>query len=233
MSLAIVIPTYQRKDNTTPYYLKRALLSIKNQTYDNYKVYLIGDNYENKSEFKQIAESIIEPNKIKYINLPIAVERVRYNLNDIKLWASGGVNATNYGIELALMDGYSYICRLDHDDYWHHDHLRLISERTGNGYTIISTLAEHINNQILPKNGSNPFYPKSSNLVHASTCVDFKSIPLRYRDVFFEEGRVYAADADLWDRLSIYMLNNNLVGYLINEITVYHKTEKSVDSVRL
>jgi len=226
MKLAIVIPTYQRKDNTTPKYLKRALLSIKEQTNQDYMVYLIGDHYEDDAEFNDLATSIIDSDKIKYVNLPNAVEREKYAIGDKKLWASGGVNASNIGIELAIKDGYEFICHLDHDDWWGSDHLELINKKTDEGYVIITTMGEHFNDNALPKNSTNPYYPKSSNLLHSTTCVNFKEIPLRYRDVYAEDGRVYASDADLWDRLSPYMIENNKLGYLIEKITCFHEKER-------
>jgi hypothetical protein len=222
--LAIVIPTYRRSDNKTPEYLTRALLSVKNQTYQNYKVFLIGDNYENNDEFIKIGSTIIDSKKITYINLPKAIEREKYQSGE-NLWASGGVNATNYGIDLALNDDYEYICHLDHDDWWEPNHLDLIKDHLSSDFTIIATKSTYSYGGILPTNNDNPYYPENSNLIHSATCVNFKEIPLRYRDVFADEGYPYAADADLWNRLSKYMLENNKSGYLINEITCHHDEE--------
>ena len=47
-NLGIVISTYQRPDGKTPELLTRTLNAINNQTYTNWKVYLIGDNYNNQ-----------------------------------------------------------------------------------------------------------------------------------------------------------------------------------------
>ena len=54
MKFGIVISTYYRKDNTTKFYLTRALNSIFNRTYQNFKIYLIGDRYENEKEINEI-----------------------------------------------------------------------------------------------------------------------------------------------------------------------------------
>jgi hypothetical protein len=104
--------------------------------------------------------------------------------------------------------------------------LDLIKDKLNNNFTIIATKAEHFTKVILPVNDKNPFYPKSSDLIHSSVCINFKEIPLRYRDVYAEEGRPYAGDADLWNRLSDYMMKNNKTGYLINKVTCYHEKEK-------
>ena len=54
MKLGIVIATYQRKDGTTPFFLQKALDSIFSQTYQNFKIFLIGDKYEDNEEFVNI-----------------------------------------------------------------------------------------------------------------------------------------------------------------------------------
>ena len=225
MKFAVVIPTYQKIDGTTPFYLRRALLSVKEQTHIDYLVYLIGDYYENNIEFIELATSIIEPDKIKYINLPRAIEREKYPLNDKRLWASGGVNATNVGIELAINDGYEYVCHLDHDDWWSPDHLSALNEYANNNNLVLATMGLNHKKKIIPKDEMNPFYPKASNLLHSATCINFKQIPLRYRDVYSEEDLIYPSDADLWNRLSKYMINNKINGFLIKKVTTYHDKE--------
>jgi glycosyltransferase involved in cell wall biosynthesis len=49
---AIVITTYKRSDGSTPFYLKRALSSILNQDYDQYKIFVNGDKNEEKEKFE-------------------------------------------------------------------------------------------------------------------------------------------------------------------------------------
>ena len=46
MKLAIVIATYYRSDRSTINVLVSALKSVLKQTYSNYKIFLIGDQYE-------------------------------------------------------------------------------------------------------------------------------------------------------------------------------------------
>jgi glycosyltransferase involved in cell wall biosynthesis len=224
MKIGIIIPTYQRADRTTLKYLQRALNSIKNQTYSDYKVFLIGDKYENKEEFINISTSIIPKEKMFSINLSYAKEREKYPLGDKKLWCSGGVNATNYGIELCLKENINFICHLDHDDWWESNHLEEISKCINN-YFFITTKSNHINNKILPKKYSIPYYPKSGDIVHSATCINYSKTNLRYRDVFEETGKVYPADADLWNRIADFMKNTNNKGIVIDKITCNHITE--------
>ena len=68
IKFSIVITTYQRNDGTTPKVLKRALDSVFNQDYDNFKIYVIGDKYDNNSEFESIFQEYPK-DKIYYENL--------------------------------------------------------------------------------------------------------------------------------------------------------------------
>ena len=103
MKLGIVIATYQRKDGSTPKYLTRALDSVFNQTYKNFKIYLIGDRYEDNEEINNIV-SKYDSSRLEFKNLSIAKERDFYD-NKNALWSYGGVNAINIGVGLCLSEG--------------------------------------------------------------------------------------------------------------------------------
>lgn len=229
MKLSIVIPTYYRKDNSTSKYLTRAINSVFNQTHQNFKIYLIGDRYENEEEIQPII-SKYDQNKIVFINLDVAKERDFYT-NKWAIWSYGGVNATNYGVDLSLSEGNNYICHLDHDDYWSNDHLENINkciEETNSDW--ICTKSAYVGGSVLPNINSNdkiiPFLPLPERLIHSSVCMNFKTIPLKYRDLFGETGRVgLPADAELWQRARHYIMTNNLKSTLINKISCYHIEE--------
>jgi glycosyltransferase involved in cell wall biosynthesis len=95
MMIAIVIATYKRKDGKTPFYLTRALNSIMVQTYKEWDVYLIGDNYEDEDELYNIAKDF---ENVDVINLAEAKERNKYPFGDYRLFCAGGVNAALYGV---------------------------------------------------------------------------------------------------------------------------------------
>lgn len=231
MKLAISIATYRRADNKTPFYLKRALTSIFNQTYSNFKIFLIGDKYENLAEINNII-SQYPSDKLYFENLSVAKERDKY-LDKKILWAYGGVNAMNHSIKKAQLDNFNYICHLDHDDYWAVDHLAKINNCIVNtGADWMCTKSTHTRpNIILPEfNSQSEFiegYPKSSKLIHSSVCMNFKKIPLLYRDIFKETGKLgLPADADLWERSREYIKLNNLKSYYINSLTCHHDEEQ-------
>jgi glycosyltransferase involved in cell wall biosynthesis len=229
MKLGVVIPTYRRLDNRTPSLLKRALDSVFKQTYQDFKIFLIGDKYDREQEVKEIL-SKYPLEKIYFENLPYAAERDKYH-NKWVIWSYGGVNATNHGIDVALNENYEFICHLDHDDYWDDCHLEEISKSiitTNSDW--ICTKAKYINELVYPSIECSDFYceflPKPERLIHSSVCMNFKKIPLKYRDIYKETGKIgLPSDADLWVRVSDYCKNNNIKTTLINKITCYHTEE--------
>ena len=46
----IIMVTYQRGDGKTPEYIKEAIDSVKSQKHKNWKIYLIGDDYDDNDE---------------------------------------------------------------------------------------------------------------------------------------------------------------------------------------
>ena len=229
MKFAIIISTYYRNDGKSKEYLYRAISSITNQTYKNYKIFLIGDKYDKPNEIYDIINSLnIE--KIYFENLPYAKEREKYTGN--QLWSYGGVNAVNYGITKILEEGFEYVCHLDHDDWWYDNHLELINKciNDTNSDWICTKSTFGSPTRFLPTINSNELYvnflPQSSRLIHSSVCMNFKKIPLRHRNVFDETGKSgLPGDADLWLRISEYLINNNLNGVLVNKITCKHIEE--------
>jgi glycosyltransferase involved in cell wall biosynthesis len=232
MKIGIVIPTYRKQNGSTEQLLTRTLNSIKNQTYAEYKVFLIGDNYDNKDEFIHLSTSIVENDKIYYKNLPIAIERKKYPIGSSQLWSAGGVNATNFGIEKCIEQDINYVCHLDHDDLWHPQHLELIAHtiKTTGDPAFVYTCGTYFNSY-LPNvpltNEIIPSTPQPGRTIHSSTCINVSKIPLLYRDVYQETGVVEPADADMWARVSKYIIDNQLSSYLITSLTCYHPTEKT------
>jgi len=216
MKIGIVTPTYRKLDGSTHKHLKEALESVKNQTHKDYKLFLIGDDYDDNDELMELSK-IIDKDKIVVNNLPIAMERELYSGMD--LWRTGGVNASNVGIKIGLEEGFDYICHLDHDDMFFEDHLELISnciEITNKNF--ISTKCGKY-----PPIFKNDFYikyrPEANKLFKVTTCVNYRYFNMFFRNMLKEFGVSYAADADLWNRINKFLKDNNEYGILINKIT--------------
>jgi glycosyltransferase involved in cell wall biosynthesis len=226
MKIAVVIPTYKRPDGKTPFYLMRALDSVKAQAHTDYEVYVIGDHYTDKVEFEQIE---MKYPWAKFMNLLYAKERDKYRFKSMELWCAGGVYASNIGITWALKEGFEYVCFLCHDDWWEPDHLLLINEvLEAEKPFFVCTISTWMNS-ILPETRTlyylTEFYPKPSGIISSSTCVKYSDTKLRVRDVFAETGKAEPADADLWKRLAKEMKAEGKKGYLINTLTCRHEEE--------
>ncbi|MDW4361312.1 glycosyltransferase family 2 protein [Staphylococcus saprophyticus] len=100
--VSIIIPTFSRE----PELLKRSILSILYQSYKNFEILIIDDNYD-----------IEYSNKIYYTIQKFNDERIIYvkNKNNI-----GGAKSRNKGIEIAKG---KYISFLDDDDFYLKDKL--------------------------------------------------------------------------------------------------------------
>jgi acetyltransferase-like isoleucine patch superfamily enzyme len=230
MKLGILITTYQKANGSTPELLARAINSIKNQTYQDYTLIIIGDKYEDNNEFESICNDPDLKDKIVYKNIPYAKEREKYPLGSKELWSSGGVNARNYGVNLSLKLDLEYICHLDHDDYWHPQHLEIINHtiETTQNASVIHTCSTYFNSYLPLIELTNEIHPteiKPGGLIHSAACINHKLIPLYYRDVFEETGKECAADADMWIRVGEYVKQNNLKTYIISSLTCFHPTE--------
>lgn len=137
IKFGIVMPTHKISDGgaqkgrekymNTPGLLKDSLGSIKNQKYDNYVVYIVGDAYDGDDEIKTVMEEIIPKEKLKYHNLSTPGERNK-GFTKEQFRYTAGCGAMNKGLELAKKDGVDYIVRIDHDDKWTPDHLELLAK---------------------------------------------------------------------------------------------------------
>jgi len=227
--LGIVITTYKRPDGKTPELLTRTLKCVLNQSYTNWKVFLIGDHYTDSDEFIELT-SLIPPDKISYLNLPFSPERKRYPDGGQNLWHSGGATAVNIGIELAVNDGYDYICHLDHDEIWKENHLEVIAQAIQDtGALFLYTKGLHYNGNELPNIQSEELYIKKralpANAIKSASCINYRLIPLRRKDPLYYYGVVDAGDAAFLKRVNPILEHNNQDTILINKVTVVHDQE--------
>jgi len=240
MKFAVTIATYQRKDGKTPELLKRALDSVFNQTHQDFKVFIVGDDYDNDVEFKEIVSQYPQ-DKIYSVNLPESYDRLKYKGigsenfefdTNRALWCNSGRTPMNIGIELALHNGYDWVAHLDHDDFWEPNHLEFINnvvERYGYECIWITTKATFGPNDVMEveTNGWDVVYhlPRGYNVIHSAIAMSMKRIPLRYRDVYYEDGNMIPTDADFWDRLGKFIVENGYTGTYINALTCRHDVE--------
>lgn len=112
----VCISTYRRENGTSPSNVRRALASVAAQSYDNWRVYLVGDRYDDDVEFEGFAE-LLPRGKCVSKNLPVAAERDFLQRGE-RLWRIAGSNAFNEAMSMATEDGCDFVLHLDDDDWW-------------------------------------------------------------------------------------------------------------------
>lgn len=100
--ISVVIPTYDRPD-----YLRRALDSIFNQTYQNFEILLVGDKCPKLDEFITTYEKA-KDSRFKWFNLP-------------NNGGPGGHLPRNYALK--MMCSTKWVAYLDDDNTWLPNHL--------------------------------------------------------------------------------------------------------------
>jgi glycosyltransferase involved in cell wall biosynthesis len=229
MKFAVITATYQRSNGSSPEVVTRAINSLKEQKHQDFKLFLIGDHYENDKEFQSF-KKLLPKDKIYLKNLPFSPERKKYKNPSKELWACGGTSAINRGIDIALEQGFTHITLLDHDDIWYPNHLELLNkaiEVTNSPFIITKgvytnphkhtailprecdykDLSVNLNSyyQLTPEIKAYPFIPVQCRFMKLSVCMDISRIKLRFRDVFHETEKIEAGDADLWNRIGKLM----------------------------
>lgn len=232
---AISMVTYNREDGTTKEKIKKAIESIKSQTYDNWKVFLVGDHYTNYEEFEEIS-NLLPKEKITAVNLPVAAERESGDFNGHSLWCSAGANATNKSIELELSEGFQIHCHLDDDDEWLPYHLDILKMGYQNfpESIFIYTNSFYVNQAkqqtLFPQDRVpqmlhyNNLPPRPCRLIHSTASWRIDKIPFRMR-TSIEQGRIYPGDADMWERVNKWCQQNGEKSLYIPITTVMKYSE--------
>jgi hypothetical protein len=70
------------------------------------------------------------------------------------------------------------------------------------------------------------YQPHSECVIHSSTCINYKEIPIRQTDVYKETGKVgLPGDAYTWERMREWLTENEKKSYLIEKVTCMHIEE--------
>jgi len=171
----ICMATYQRKNGSSPSYLKRSLDALLAQTATNWHLYLVGDKYEDNAEFLECIARFPK-DKITVVNLPVASERENI-VDKMDLWKVAGSNAFNHAHELALADGCDYILHHDDDDPFHRKKIQILNYILSlyKQPTCLFHYSTYIN-IILPREhitamGPNNLQPREGNVIHTALCI--------------------------------------------------------------
>jgi len=182
MNISVVIPTYNRYK-----LLKRAITSVKNQTYKSFEIIVVDDGSSDNTKY--IQEDFED---IKYI----------YQTN------KGVSSARNIGVREAK---YEWIAFLDSDDEWHQDKLQEQVDFHKKNVDIFMSYTDELwirddNLVKIPKK----FKKHSKNIFENSLsyCNIAPSSTLIHQNLLnkvglFDESLEVCEDYDLWLRISI------------------------------
>jgi hypothetical protein len=237
--VCVIIATYFRKNGNTKEFLSRALRNLESQTYKNFKLFLIGDHYDNNDEFEEICKSykkdiFYKNNKQHYrcYNFP----------NKHTYWAIGGGLALKTGIEKAIEEKFDYYLHLDDDDLWRDNHIQVVVEHIKKfplAYFIL-TKAKY-RDTFLPQTGEqNVFYnnyiPKGEDSVHASHVYKLPLMgnvvldvinhnhtlanKINNKEAGFNHINIPPGDATILDNINCIVKNNIIKSLYIPIVTV-------------
>lgn len=228
IQFGIVMATYKRPNNSTKSKIERALACVKSQTYQNFKLFLIGDKYTDQEEFESYA-SLLEPEKIIIENLPIAWERDQCQVK-ANLWTIGGANAMNTGLKKLEEHNIIHYCHLDDDDVWHPNHLYDLAVAYDKYKVDFVTTIGRLDQQYLPLVTGchiNNYIPRSGTCFHSSQSWNIKTIPFRYHTVidFANESEFMPADAHMLNQISQLVTQGTVKTFSVPYLTCFRKSE--------
>jgi len=257
IKFAVVMPTYKIKRDAGVHktranhmssvdVLKDSLGSIKKQKFKNWKLFIVGDKYEEDEELKSILSSMFKPDQYEYFNLPKPGERDS-NITSEEKRLTGGIKAVNKGLDMASSAGFNYITRLDHDDKWSPNHLELLAKAYSQ-FPNLGFVFTQGKKKIDATNSSGGYMmmPDANpeldvnNKAYATGQTAASSVSwspkligkFRYRDAAAQKGtlpkqkKTIAGDVDLFQRMMKAIKEKEHKYMFIPKMTVYHRNRK-------
>tara|TARA_R110000803_G_scaffold109254_1_gene177649 strand:+ start:1285 stop:2172 length:888 start_codon:yes stop_codon:yes gene_type:complete len=257
IKFAVVMPTYKITSDAGVHktranhmssvdVLKDSLGSIKNQKFKNWKLFIVGDKYEDDQELKDLLSSMFKPDQYQYFNLPKPGERDS-NITSEEKRLTGGIKAVNKGLDMAASAGFDYITRLDHDDKWSPNHLELLAKAYSQ-FPNLGFVFTQGKKKIDATNSTGGYMmmPDASpvldvnNKGYATGQTAASSVSwcprligkFKYRDAATQKGtapkqkKTIAGDVDLFQRMMKAIKDKEHKYMFIPKMTVYHRNRK-------
>lgn len=182
MKLAVIIATYCRSNGKTPGYLTRICRNLEAQTYQDFKVFIVGDCYSKPDEFNAICFKYkTNGHDITYINqdthFRIGIKRPENR------WRCGGAKARAKGVEMAIAEGYDYYLHLDDDDVWKPRHIESYVDALKQYPSVdfLASVSFYKNMYLSPGYIKDPIHlnnliPYGGGASHSSWCVNLNTL---------------------------------------------------------
>jgi glycosyltransferase involved in cell wall biosynthesis len=237
--ICVIMCSYFRKNGKTKEYLSRALRCLESQTYGNFKLFLIGDHYDNNDEFEELCKSY--KNDIFYKNNEEHYRCYKFP-NRYTYWTIGGALALKTGIEKAIEENFDYYLHLDDDDEWIDIHIEVVLNHIKHfpHADFLLTRSKYVDTFLPRTNEQNTFYnnyiPHGGDSVHASHVYKLPLLGNVVLDVInknhilankinnkergFEDITIPPGDATILDNINSMVLTNKIKSLYIPIITV-------------
>lgn len=172
IKFGICITTYKidsggrQNHMSTESVLKESLSSIKSQSWNNWKVYLVGDAYpqEEWPEIEKMAQGIVGKDRLWTDNLKTPGERDKYEGSIPHL--TGGNTAANVAIGQMKKDGVKFFARMDHDDAWKADHLKTHALAYTQFPNCVYCLTQARKKRVRGESGSYMYFPEKGKFTN-------------------------------------------------------------------
>lgn len=175
LKYAVIIATYYRKNGTSLSCLTKVAKMLSEQTTQNFKIFLVGDDYENREEFNKAVE-LFPQDRIYAENLDFSLRDVGFKIRKNR-WTCGGMLARHRGFDQAMLEGYDFYVHLDDDDTWSPKHLETLM-KTVEEFPEVDFLytRSYFMRTVLPKEqvdnvSYNNLVPRPEKVVHSATCL--------------------------------------------------------------
>lgn len=231
LKLAVIVGTYRRSSGNSKVYLERMMSMLNQQSYQNFHLFLMGDDYDNAEEFDQIA-SLFPVDRLHKENVQPARERTRCKIKK-NLWSIGGANTFNVGLRRAIEQGYTHCVHLDDDDIWYIHHLLNIATTYLQYPAVSAVWTKGVGfKDVLPKTPTfepNNFLSVGKDAYHSTLSFRLDRIDQEYTtlgDDEEENGRLFGpADADFINRIGNKARAGEISVISVPMISCFHDTE--------
>jgi len=247
---AVIIRTYRRKNGSSFNNLLRVVNFLNNQTYKNFKVFLIGDDYDDQEEFDKIV-SMFPEDKIYSYNNNVSFRKGYFKIKKNK-WCTGGMLANLIGLRQAIKEKFKYYVHLDDDDIWLNNHLETVNEVVDKfpkvGFIVSYSKYKniHLPREFIGKKNIKIFYdnfkPRGANSVHSSWIVNLEYLGDTFLKIYEErlgkinmikDGKIKEfefkeTDRTLLDKINNLQKNKKVKCIFIPKCTVEKKTDGNI-----
>lgn len=247
MKIAVIVCTYWRKSGDSKQNLLNVFKMLESQTYQDFKLFLIGDHYEKTNEFSELCNDYKKD--IFYYNNDDHFREGYFKMNYNK-WSSGGILAINIGIKQAIEENYDYYFHLDDDDLWELNHIESVVNVIKDYPEVDITINKSkCLKQFLPNKGVisqnieyNNCFLKPCDSVHSSICINLKTLGEKFVNEYtnriniinqiknnkIKEKKLYPIDAQILKTLQQLQNNETIKCIYIPILTVYKDKDCNV-----